>query len=171
MFGRSTLAPFLILYSFCRPFATTCSPPKPEHSTYWSCVASVLNLGKNFKMWLITFTFKKIIWLIIYIFIIKIVHNLNVYMRLHGLHASYIIKVESWKSGLRRMTIFILRQISTLLLIIKIICHKLNSITNNLYFYNKICLILNVFRRMHVLHAIFFNNLINYLYFYNKNYV
>ena len=29
-------------------------------------------------------------------------------------------------------------------------------------------LILNVFIRMHVLHAIFFNNLTNYLYFYNK---
>ena len=46
-----------------------------------------------------------------------------------------------------------------------------NNLTNYLYFYNKICLILNVFRRMHVLHAIFFNNLINNLYFYNKNYV
>ena len=46
---------------------------------------------------------------------------------------------------------------------------KKKKLTNYLYFYD-FFLILNVFIRMHVLHAIFsFNNLTNYLYFYNKN--
>ena len=42
---------------------------------------------------------------------------------------------------------------------------KKKKLTNYLYFYN-FFLILNVFIRMHVLHAIFFNNLTNYLYIY-----
>ena len=40
MFGRFTPTLFLIWYLFCRPSATIRSPPKSEHSIYWSCAAS-----------------------------------------------------------------------------------------------------------------------------------
>ena len=36
-----SLRPSLIWYLFCRPSVTIRSPPKSEHSIYWSCVASV----------------------------------------------------------------------------------------------------------------------------------
>ena len=42
----------------------------------------------------------------------------------------------------------------------------LKKLTNYLYFYDNFFLILNVFICMHVLHALFFNNLTNYLYIY-----
>ena len=54
----------------------------------WS--QALLNLSKNFNMWLITFTLKKIIWLIIYIFMIKNMFNFKsmyMYPLMNVLHA------------------------------------------------------------------------------------
>ena len=67
MFGRFTPALFLIWYSFCRPSATTCSPPKPEHSTYWSCAASI-TLLKVYKNFLLIMCIPLIILISVYIF-------------------------------------------------------------------------------------------------------
>ena len=55
----------------------------------------LLNFGKNFNMWLTMFNFfNKIFWLIIYIFMIKIIFNFKrnyIYALMHALHAIFLI--------------------------------------------------------------------------------